>query len=180
VRKSYLYLVFLFVLLLTPSSTYIIEPYKICFTPPEHCGDLVVNEITKAKTSIFVQAYGFTSKKIITALIEAKKRGVEIKIILDRSNFHKRNNNILSTLQEAKITVYEDKIKGIAHNKIMILDNHKVITGSFNFTENADKRNAENIFIIDNSKVAAAYHKNWLFRAHTEKIIKISNKRLDK
>ncbi|XVN43650.1 MAG: phospholipase D-like domain-containing protein [Candidatus Rickettsia vulgarisii] len=43
------------------------------------------------------------------------------------------------------------KVPGIAHNKIMIIDKSKVITGSFNFINSADKRNAENVLLIDNS-----------------------------
>ena len=55
-----------------------------------------------------------------------------------------------------------DKIKnGIAHNKVMIIDNTVVITGSFNFTENADKRNAENVIVLHDSSIAKQYYDNW-------------------
>lgn len=138
--------------------------YEICFTPPGHCGDLIVSNINNAKHSVFVQAYGFTSKKIINALVQAKNRGIQVEIILDRSNFHKKEYNILKLLQDNQIQVYQDKVAGISHNKVMIIDNHTVITGSFNFTENADKRNAENVVVITNDDIANSYYKNWLLR----------------
>jgi phosphatidylserine/phosphatidylglycerophosphate/cardiolipin synthase-like enzyme len=53
----------------------------------------------------------------------------------------------------------------IAHNKIMVIDDRNVITGSFNFTK-AAQRNAENVlFVIDDMALAAAYKENWMRRA---------------
>ena len=140
------------------------KDYSVCFTPPQQCGDKIVQVIDTAKNSIYVQAYGFTSKKIINALIDAVNRKVEVHIILDRSNFNEKNLNTLKTLSNAGIKVYQDKIAGIAHNKIMIIDGNITITGSFNFTKNADTRNAENIIIITSDSVAAEYYKNWEMR----------------
>jgi len=54
---------------------------------------------------------------------------------------------------------------GIAHNKVMIIDRKKVITGSFNFTNAADNRNAENVLLIEDSELAATYIDNWKNRA---------------
>lgn len=150
-----------FVLYSTVSAKPLEGEYSTCFTPPEQCGDLIVDHIKSAKSTIFVQAYVFTSKKIIEALIEAQRRGVEIELILDRSNLGKAHENKLKMLSEAGITIYKDKAPGIAHNKVMIIDYTTVITGSFNFTKNADTMNAENIIIIKNKEVAKDYLKNW-------------------
>lgn len=135
-----------------------------CFTPPQSCGDIIVNNITNARDSIYIQAYGFTSEKIIKALIEAKNRGVKIEIILDRSNFNRKILNTIKQLNQAEIPVYKDNVKGIAHNKVMIIDGKKVITGSFNFTKNADYRNAENVIIINEKETATRYMHNWSSR----------------
>ena len=53
---------------------------------------------------------------------------------------------------------------GIAHNKVMVIDQAVVITGSFNFTKAAETRNAENLLIIRDPALAAAYGRN--FNAH--------------
>jgi phosphatidylserine/phosphatidylglycerophosphate/cardiolipin synthase-like enzyme len=58
-----------------------------------------------------------------------------------------------------------DKMAGIAHNKVIVIDKRKVITGSFNFTKAADYRNAENLLLIENKKIAEIYLKNWQKRA---------------
>ena len=138
--------------------------YETCFTPPDHCGDLIVSHINKAKRSVFVQAYGFTSKKIIDAFVQAKNRGLQVEIILDRSNFHKNKHVVLDLLKSNQIQIYQDRISSIAHNKVMIIDSNTILTGSFNFTENADKRNAENVLLIANTDLAKTYYKNWLLR----------------
>lgn len=140
-------------------------PISMCFTPPSaQCGNFIVNHINQSKQSIRIQAYGFTSEKIIKALIEAKNRGVNIEIILDRSNFQKKKLDTIKLLHKHGIPVYQDNTKGIAHNKVMIIDNKKVITGSFNFTKNADYNNVENVVVLDDVNVASKYTKNWTER----------------
>jgi|JI10StandDraft_1071094.scaffolds.fasta_scaffold497788_2 phospholipase D len=152
---------FLTILFIFSFSFYSLADISVCFTPPNKCGDFIVEKIKQAKQSIYIQAYGFTSKKIIDALIEAKNRGVEIEIILDRSNFHNKKQSVIKLLESNQIKIYQDKVAGIAHNKVMIIDNITVITGSFNFTDNADKRNAENVIVLHDSNIAKQYYDNW-------------------
>ena len=47
----------------------------------------------------------------------------------------------------------------------MILDGHKIITGSFNFTKAAEEKNAKNMLVIDDPKLAFKYTTNW--QAHS-------------
>lgn len=72
-------------------------------------------------------------------------------------------------LKAAEIEVSFDKMPGIAHNKVMIIDKHKIITGSFNFTDAADTRNAENVLLIEDANIAAKYLDNWLNRKKQSK-----------
>jgi len=59
--------------------------YAVCFTPSQDCEGLIVKEIKQAQKSILLQAYSFTSVPIAKALSEAKKRGINIRVILDKS-----------------------------------------------------------------------------------------------
>ncbi len=136
------------------------DSLNVCFTPPSGCGSLIAQEIVKAKKSIYVQAYGLTSISIIHQLKAAKDRGVLVRILLDGGNLSD-NQQVLTELIKHGIDVKFDKMPGIAHNKIMIIDNNKVITGSFNFTSSADHRNAENVILIEDVNVASIYLKNW-------------------
>ncbi len=136
-----------------------------CFTPGQDCTHQITDHISKAKQSILVQAYNFTSKGIADALIEAKNRGVNVKVILDKSQ-RKQKYSLLHYIVDAGIPVWIDMKPAIAHNKIMIIDEKEVITGSFNFTDAAQKRNAENLVFITDFKLAQEYIQNWKNREH--------------
>ncbi|MFY9589225.1 phospholipase D family protein [Rickettsia endosymbiont of Halotydeus destructor] len=134
-----------------------------CFTPPSGCTKFIAGEIDKAQSSIYMQAYGMSDALITEALIMAQARGVKVRLLLDRSNLKQKFSKI-HELQRAKIDVGIDKVPGIAHNKVIIIDKQKVITGSFNFTVSADTRNAENVIVIEDKELAASYLQNWLSR----------------
>ncbi|HNU60722.1 MAG TPA: phospholipase D family protein [Methanofastidiosum sp.] len=151
----------IFVLLL---NTTLASKLDVCFTPPSGCSEKIIEEINNSKASIYVQAYGFTSKKIADSLINAHLRGVKVQVILDRSNMSKKGYSKLMDLKEAGIDISLDIVPGIAHNKVMIIDEKKVITGSFNFTEAADKRNSENVIIIEDKETVKQYLNNWYNR----------------
>jgi phosphatidylserine/phosphatidylglycerophosphate/cardiolipin synthase-like enzyme len=143
-------------------------PTEVYFSPNGGCQDAILTAINSAKNSIMVQAYSFTSAPIAEALKRAHSLGVNIYIILDRSQETGRYSG-LTYLQNAGIPVWIDRNHTIAHNKVIIIDNETVITGSFNFTKSAEKSNAENIIIIRDSKLAQLYINNWkVHKQHAE------------
>lgn len=144
------------------------EPtYSICFTPSNICSDQIIDEIDKSHETIYVMAYGFTSKHITDALLRANERGVKISVLLDKSNASTKKN-IPESFVFYKIPVYIDYKPPIAHNKVIIIDDNLTITGSYNFTGNAEK-NAENVIFIRDTKVANTYKENWMYR-HSQSI----------
>jgi len=135
-----------------------------CFAPEHHggptCTDQIVSAIAGAHQLILVQAYGFTSAPIAKALADAHKRGIDVRVILDKSNL-KEGYSSAVFLQHMGITPLIDSNHAIAHNKVMVIDAREVITGSFNFTKAAEEKNAENVVFIDDPATAAAYAQNW-------------------
>jgi phosphatidylserine/phosphatidylglycerophosphate/cardiolipin synthase-like enzyme len=117
------------------------------FSPKGGCTEAVVREIQKAHREVLVLAYSFTSKPITDALIEAKKRGVKVEIVLDRSN-EQDSYSTLALLAEKGLAPLLDSHHAIAHNKVMMIDRHTLITGSFNFTHQAEVENAENLLVL--------------------------------
>jgi phosphatidylserine/phosphatidylglycerophosphate/cardiolipin synthase-like enzyme len=137
---------------------------RVYFSPNGGCTDAILGQIDQAKTEILLQAYSFTSKPIAQALIRAHKRGVKTRTLLDKSN-RGRKYTSATFLKNMGIPVYIDDMHAIAHNKIMIIDNRVVITGSFNFTAAAEKRNAENLVIMEDiPEITRAYQEN--FQCH--------------
>ncbi|MBP2649823.1 MAG: phospholipase D/transphosphatidylase [Firmicutes bacterium] len=145
----------------------------VAFSPEGGITNMLIGELNAAKKTIHVQAYSFTSNEIIKALIDAKKRGVDVKIIIDKSNADENNDSSNSKKEKARldsivdsgIPLKIDRGFQIAHSKIMIIDGVDVITGSFNFSAAAEHSNAENCLIIhDNTKLADTYEANWQWR----------------
>lgn len=135
--------------------------YSTCFTPGQNCQGLLVREIGKAKSRILVQAYSFTSAPIAKALVEAKRRGVVVKVILDKSQRNEKYTGA-TFLRNAGIPVVIDEKPAIAHSKIMIFDHSAVLTGSFNFSKAAQEKNAENIILIKGDEALVNdYENNW-------------------
>lgn len=132
------------------------------FSPQDNCIEKIVSEINNAQSQILVQTFSFTSQEIANALIQKHLEGVEVILIADKSQ--QKNNPLLKKMKKLGIKIYIDKMVGIAHNKIIIIDNDTVITGSFNFSHAAQHRNAENSLTIHSEKLAAIYSKNFWLR----------------
>ena len=134
---------------------------NVFFSPNGGCTDAIVKTLNSAQKSILVQAYSFTSAPIAKALVEAHKRGVDIQVILDKSQRTERYSSATFLANEG-IPTYIDAVHKIAHNKVMIIDGKTLITGSFNFTKSAEEGNAENLLVISNAPdLAQRYTANW-------------------
>jgi phosphatidylserine/phosphatidylglycerophosphate/cardiolipin synthase-like enzyme len=134
--------------------------YDVCFTPGEKCTQKIVDKINLAEKQILVQAYSFTSTPIAKALAMAKQRGVNVTILLDKRQVKVRYS-LDKYFCNQNIPVFIDYLPAIAHNKVIIIDGHLLITGSFNFTKAAQSKNAENVLIVDDRGLAEKYEQNW-------------------
>ncbi len=130
------------------------------FSPQDRVGDRIVAEIDQAKKSVRVQAYSFTSSKIEAALERAKERGAEVTVILD-SAWRGMSPTVAMLLERAEILTLVDSAHAIAHNKIIIIDDAVVLTGSYNLSAAAERRNAENMVKLTHGTVAELYVKNF-------------------
>lgn len=141
----------------------------VFFSPKGDATDAIVRELDNARSEILVQAYSFTSAPIAKALVEAKKRGVKVEAVLDKSQRKERYTSA-TFVSNAGIPTFIDAAHAIAHNKIMIIDRQTLITGSFNFTKAAEERNAENLLVIKgNAPLVKRYIENYAkHKEHSE------------
>ncbi len=136
----------------------------VAFSPNGQATSVIVDAIRHAKKQILVQAYSFTSKPILSALLDARERGVDVEVIADKENDRGRYSGA-TYMANHGVPVWIDDSVRIAHNKVMIFDGKSVLTGSFNFSMSAQKNNAENILLVENSpELAAAYIEDWKWR----------------
>ncbi len=145
---------------------------RVFFSPHGGCTRELVALINRARQSVDVEAYSFTSRPIVKALIAAHQRGVKVVVILDRSNLMKKNYRTrkytrhptpaLRACYAADIPVYIDARYLIAHNKVMLIDGNTIVTGSFNFSYAAAHFNAENMLVVHHAPaIFSAYLQNF-------------------
>lgn len=146
---------------------------QVAFTPGDDAGALVVAAIARARQQILVQAYSLTHRAIAEALVAARRRGVDVRVIADPGQDDKIATSLIGHLARQGVPVWLDPQHAAAHDKVMVIDAGRtdatVITGSFNFTHAAQYRNAENLLILrGNPPLAEAYASNWhRHRAHS-------------
>jgi phosphatidylserine/phosphatidylglycerophosphate/cardiolipin synthase-like enzyme len=132
------------------------------FSPKGGCMEALLEELKKARREVLVQAYSFTSDPLTLALVDAKQRGVHVEVILDKSNEVERYSDLHLFLEKGLAPLI-DAEHAIAHNKIMIIDQKLLATGSFNFTNQAENQNAENLLLIrGNKELIERYRQNFL------------------
>jgi phosphatidylserine/phosphatidylglycerophosphate/cardiolipin synthase-like enzyme len=133
----------------------------VCFVPgPDDCAMVAVDEIGSARQSVSMQSYGFTEPHIAQALIDAKARGVSVRLIVDKTAVNERNGET-QVVAQAGIPVWVDYHPRIAHNKVIVVDSQSVETGSLNWTNAADHANAENTLVVHDPALAQAYERNF-------------------
>jgi phosphatidylserine/phosphatidylglycerophosphate/cardiolipin synthase-like enzyme len=139
---------------------------QVAFTPWDNAEGMIVDAIRRAKTQILVQAFSFTSRTLAIALIAAKRRGVDVRVMADREQTFSGEASRIPDLVQAGIPVTLEVRYQSAHNKVMVIDaataDAAVITGSYNWTHAAQSKNAENVLILrHNPDIANAYAANW-------------------
>jgi phosphatidylserine/phosphatidylglycerophosphate/cardiolipin synthase-like enzyme len=156
-----------------PASRALAAQIEVCFSPPLPGGcdpvRAIENAVKAARTSILVQAYEITPGPLVTSLIDAHRRGVDVRAIVDYRQLTDRRNHddafAVQHLGAAGIPVMVDRPPGLMHDKVMIIDGEVVVTGSFNYTYSAEHRNVENLLVIHDPALAAQYVQHWRSRA---------------
>ena len=118
----------------------------------------IIPIIRKARHYIYVPAFYLTHYFISKELIEAKKRGVDVKIIVDQTSVEGKYVN-LSAFKKASIPVKVEDWPGKMHMKSMIIDDNILIIGSMNFTKQGEIKNDENTIIIENAPILTKSYK---------------------
>lgn len=114
---------------------------------------VVVPIIDNAKSQIYIPAFLITDKRLAQSLINAKTRGVDVKVIIDATNA-KSPYSKHPLLRQHGIPVKTETFAGKLHSKTIIVDNKYSIIGSMNFSRSGETKNDENVLVIVNPKLA--------------------------
>ena len=142
-----------------PTKTFVLNGTKITplFSPQDR---IITNDIVplinSAQKYIYIPAFTLTHEGMSNALINAQKRGVKVKVLIDATNVYATKSKI-STLRASKIPVKVENYAGKIHSKSIIIDDKYIIAGSMNFSNNGELRNDENMLIIENQNLTKDY-----------------------
>ncbi|HAR95734.1 MAG TPA: phospholipase D family protein [Deltaproteobacteria bacterium] len=130
---------------------------KVFFSPQGGVSKELSRLIKAAKRKIDLAAYAFSSKYLGNALATAQKRGIKIRVILDRDNAD-QTYNIDEWLAAQGIEVRFIQVEnGCMHHKFVIIDGKTLMTGSYNFTNDSEYRNYEAALFTGSSILIKAF-----------------------
>lgn len=143
--------------------------YEVAFSPREGAENLVIKVIDSAKFKVRLAAYSLTSPQIVGALINARKRGVDVQVVADFKMNLKSDSRAgrvaLGLLAENGVRTRVIQKYEIHHDKYIITDDMNVETGSFNYSKAAEFYNSENVLVVwDNQELASKYLRHWQSR----------------
>lgn len=137
------------------------EVIGVCFSALMDCSSTIKHWIGRANKSIHVMVYSFTLDEIAEALIAARERGVDVKVVIERENAYGRGSEY-QRLLSAGIDVRLDSNPYLMHHKVMIVDGRIVVTGSYNWSWSAENRNDENLIVIMDEDIAREFEEEFM------------------
>ncbi len=131
-------------------------PIQILFSPEDNAIAHILAYIQSAQTSIHFMAFTFTHDELGAAMLARASAGVEVSGVFETVGSDAQYSEMIP-LFCAQFPVRQDGNPQFMHHKVIIIDNEIVVTGSLNFTANADEANNENVVILKNKDIAALY-----------------------
>lgn len=131
-------------------------PIQILFSAEDHAIDNLIALVNDAQMNIRFLAFSFTDYPLAKAMLDRAAAGVDVRGVFETFGSSSAGSE-LKTFWCAKTSVRQDGNPSFLHDKIIIIDKRVVVTGSLNFSSNADEANEENVVILDNPEIAALY-----------------------
>lgn len=134
------------------------------FTRDQSIAEAIERLIQAAKTSLDAALYRFNSRRLARALDEASRRGLNIRLVLDRGKY-KESETMRELLSKDRFPFRLSRGRGDAdskmHHKVALLDDSIVVTGSYNWTRESEEQNYENLLILREPEVVKAYRREF-------------------
>ncbi len=130
----------------------------VCFSPNGGAREALLRLMQTTTQSIDVAIYSFTSKELALGLIAASQGGRTVRVIMDRSQLSGKNSVAPWLAKYLELRILPNaQARGIMHHKFMLIGDKYLTTGSYNWTNNAEFFNYENMFILKDKETIAAF-----------------------
>jgi phosphatidylserine/phosphatidylglycerophosphate/cardiolipin synthase-like enzyme len=137
-------------------------PVAVRFSPHGGAETAVTETLHHARVRVRAALYGLTSPAIERALMDLARAGVRVSLKTDRGRSAvKEQAAVLGRLRAAGVSVGVSRSGWLLHDKFAVVDSRWVITGSFNWTTSAERRNRENVLVLDCPDLAALFEAEW-------------------
>jgi phosphatidylserine/phosphatidylglycerophosphate/cardiolipin synthase-like enzyme len=131
-------------------------PIQVLFSSEDEVISQLIPLVENAEKSIRFMAFSFTHDELGSAVLARAEAGVDVKGVFEKRGSETEYSE-MPGLYCAGVEVLQDGNKGTFHHKVFVIDEFTVITGSLNFSNNADESNDENVIVISNQDVASEY-----------------------
>jgi phosphatidylserine/phosphatidylglycerophosphate/cardiolipin synthase-like enzyme len=131
------------------------------FTPADDATAAIVTRLKQAAKSIHFMAFSFTTDALGQAMLDRAKAGVEVRGVFENTGSDTSFSEF-GRLKKAKLDVLQDGNPYLMHHKVIIIDGQTVVVGSFNFSDNAQNQNDENLIIVDSPALAQLFEAEFL------------------
>lgn len=128
----------------------------VYYAPEDQPIDHVVGLYAHARRYIYVSVYALTAPSVVKALVEAKRRGLDIRVITDRERLNDpKQQSAISTLRLAGVPIKINRHDGLMHLKQVVIDDAINVSGSANQTTSGNRYNDERLDIITDARLTA-------------------------
>ena len=152
---------FLVIILSITISISSLAKTEVYFSLSDNPQKAIIRNINQAEAFINIAMYVFTDKEIALPLIDAQKRGIKVRVYLDKSQIES-SYSVSRLLVQKGIKVRISTNNYIMHHKFAIIDNRLLLAGSYNWTFSANNRNDENLLIIDNPEIIEIFQNQFV------------------
>lgn len=135
---------------------------EVYFSPKDKSSYRICELIRNAKHYIYMPTFLITNTQITNELINAHKRGVDVRLIIDANSTNTRNTKH-KILRQNGILLKTENFAGKLHAKSIIIDDEYIISGSMNFSNSGENKNDENLLIIKDKAIAKSYKNFFLY-----------------
>lgn len=135
----------------------------VYYAPEDQPIDHVVGIYTHATRYIYVSVYALTAPSVVKALVEAKRRGLDIRVITDRERLNDpKQHSAVSTLRLAGVPIKINRHDGLMHLKQVVIDDVINVSGSANHTTSGNRYNDERLDVITDARLTAKAREKFL------------------
>lgn len=129
---------------------------EVAFAPEDGAQAKVLRWLDSAQSSVQLLAFNLTADPVAEALLEASARGVVVRGVVEAGSADSLGSDV-HRLRSEGLAIRLDSNPATMHHKVIVIDGESVVAGSYNFTRSAEERNDENMLVLIDEELAAAF-----------------------